>query len=434
LGTRIGVLFGCAVPLVVLLLLLLVSPLHAKPGVVKTSDGQSYEGDVTEEGTTVTVKSRKVPVVIQRADIQSIEYLGTLDEQFNQRIARLDAKDANGRVTVARWAFDQGRYDLARQALESALTLEPNNRDANAMMDSVRLQIRLERSRQATTRRTEPATSPATAVASGQPPATTGNIDPRNLLSADDINTIRQFELKPSDTHVRINFARDVKKRFTQQENMRPQDFNALPQFEQLQRILQNGTADMKRDVRILSDPSSILEYRRSVQTLILQSCATSGCHGAAGAGGLMLYAPADNEAVTYTNFYILQTWSRPVGRQQGPFGAGERRLIDRIEPGNSLLLQYGLPPSIAEQDHPQVSGLRAVFRNRDDNGYRRVESWIGEGLLTIKPDYGINFTAPQRPGGTRGDATTSPATTPAPPGTMPAASATQPAAESPAP
>ena len=420
--TRIGVLCSCAV------LLLVAALLHAKPGIVKTTDGQSYEGDVTEEGTTVTVKSRKVPIVIQRANIESIEYLGTVDEQFNQRIARLDAKDANGRVTVARWAFDLGRYDLARQALESALTLEPNNRDASAMMDSVRLQIRLERSKQgAATRLAQPATGSTTgpAGASAEPPAASGQIDPRVLLSADDINAIRQFELKPSDTHVRINFSRDVRKRYAAAQNMRLQDFNALPQFDQLRRIMETGTPDMKRDVRILSDPSSILEYRRSVQQLILGSCATSGCHGAAGAGGLMLFSPADNEAVTYTNFYILQNWSRPVGQQQGPFGAGERRLIDRIEPGQSLLLQYGLPPNLAEQDHPQVNGYRAVFRNRDDNGYRRVESWIGESLLAIKADYGINYTPPQRAGATREASATGP-TTNASPTTRPAP-ATQP-------
>ena len=71
--TRIGVLCGCAI------LFLLAALLSAKPGIVKTHDGQSYEGDVKEEGTTVTVTSRKVPLVIQRADIDSIEYLGTVD-------------------------------------------------------------------------------------------------------------------------------------------------------------------------------------------------------------------------------------------------------------------------------------------------------------------------------------------------------------------
>ncbi len=414
--TRIGVLCGCAV------VFLLAAPLPAKPGVVKTRDGQTYQGDVKEDGAAVTVTTRKVPVVIQRADVESIEYLGSFEEQYAQRIARLDPKDANGRVTVARWAFDQGHYAQAREALESALSLEPSNRDAQSMLESVRVQIRLERSRKnpaatAEARRTS-ATNPANIQAATAPltapvtPPSTNGIDPRHLLGADDINTIRQFELKPTDTHVRINFARDVKKRFTAAENVRPQDFNARTQFDQLKWILEQGSADMKRDVRIVSDPSSLLEYRRNVQPLVLGSCATSGCHGTAGGGGLMLYSPAENEPITYTNFFILQTYARAVGRQQGPFGAGERRLIDRIEPSNSLLLQYGLPANIAEHDHPTVNGYRPIFRNRDDNGYRRVEDWITQSLLAVKPEYGIDFTPPQRAGGGGATSTTQPATT----------------------
>ncbi len=392
--TRTGVLCGCAV------FLLLAALLQAKPGVVTTRAGQAYEGDVTEEGAAVTVKTRGVPIVIQRADVASIEYLGTLDEQYAQRVASLGANDVDGRVTIARWAFDDGRYDLARNALESALTIEPSHVDAIAMMESVRVQVRLERlKKEADARRaaaTGPATVPAT-VASTMPTPPPSPIEPRNLLSADDINTIRQFELKRTDNHVRINFARDVKKRFTTAANMRPRDFNSLPQFEQLQRILREGTADMRRDVRIVSDPSSILEYRRNVQPLLLGSCATSGCHGAAGAGGLMLFAPADSEAVTYTNFFIMQTWARRPERQPGPFGAGERRLIDRVEPSNSLLLNYGLPANIAEFDHPQVNGYRPIFRNRDDSGYRRIAEWIGSSLITVKPDYGIDYTSPRQ-------------------------------------
>jgi hypothetical protein len=429
LKTRIGVLCGCAV------LLLIAALLHAKPGIVKTNDGHTYEGDVTETGTAVTVKTRNVPITIQRADIESIEYLGTLDEQYAQRMARLDAKDVNGRVTVARWAFDQGRYDLARNALESALTLEPNNREANQMLDSVRVQIRLERAKRdaATTAETRraatsgPATAPATVASSAPQP-----VDPRNLLTADDINAIRQFELKPSDTHVRINFSRDVKKRFATANNIRIQDFNALPQFEQLRRILEEGAPDMKRDVRIVSDPSSILEYRRNIQPVLLGSCATSGCHGPqTGAGGLLLYSPPESEAITYTNFFIIQTYARQPEQRQGPFGAAERRLIDRIEPSNSLLLNYGLPPNIAEYDHPQVSGYRPIFRNRDDNGYRRLEGWIRDSLRATKPEYDVNFTPPTRSaGGGGGDgggagapttaegATTQPAS---PPATQPA-------------
>src|SRR5690242_20389087 len=116
LATRIGVTFGCAA----LVLLIIVAHASAKPGVVKTRDGQTYEGDVKEDGTVVIVTTRRVPLTIQRADVESIEYLGTIDEQYAQRMAKLTEKDVNGRIDIARWAFDAGRYDLARDAVESA--------------------------------------------------------------------------------------------------------------------------------------------------------------------------------------------------------------------------------------------------------------------------------------------------------------------------
>jgi hypothetical protein len=172
----------------------------------------------------------------------------------------------------------------------------------------------------------------------------------------------------------------------------------------------------MRRDVRIVSDPSSMLDYRRSVQPLMLQSCATSNCHGAAGAGGLMFFSPADNENVSYTNFFILQTYSRKATEQPGPFGAGEQRRIDRVAPVRSLLLQYGLPVSIADRDHPKISGYRPVFRNRDDNAYGRLFEWIHDGLKHPlgTDDYGISYTPPTGRGGGRAAPATNPTTEPA--------------------
>jgi hypothetical protein len=166
------------------------------------------------------------------------------------------------------------------------------------------------------------------------------------------------------------------------------------------------------------------MDYRRSVQPLMLQSCATANCHGSAGAGGLMFFTPGDTENVAYTNFYILQTFSRKLGGKQGPFGAGEHRLIDRTEPVRSLLVQYALPATIADDDHPHVNGYRAVFRSRDDTGYRRLLDWIADGLVhPMDSDYGITYTPPvgrmggKAPGATAAEsvapATTQPATRP---------------------
>ena len=388
--TRIGVLCGCCAVLCLATTLLL-----GRTGVVKTRDGQTIEGEITEQAQTITVTRRRIPIVISRGDVESIEYpTGTVQEQFDKRLGSLDDKDVAGRIALARWAFDQDQYLLSRQALESALTIEPTNREASALLENVRMQIRLERTKKAGDER-KPVTSPTTASATTGPTGPQALPDPRHLLTLDDINAIRQFELKPTDTFVRINFAKDVKKRFAQAQNIRVQDFNALEPFDQLQEILRKGTPDMQRDVRIVSDPPSILEYRRYVQPLVLSSCATTGCHGAAGAGGLMLFNPADNEAVTYTNFYLLNTYATKAGEAQGPFGAGERRVIDRLQPQQSLLLQYGLPANIAEHDHPKVNGHRVVFRNRDDIAYRRLSDWITSSLRAIKPEYPVTYTPP---------------------------------------
>ena len=95
-------------------------------------------------------------------------------------------------------------------------------------------------------------------------------------------------------------------------------------------------------------------------------------------------------------------------------------------EPSRSLLLQYGLPASIADRDHPKVAGYRAVFRNRDDNTYIRVFDWIRDGLKHPlgTDNYGISYTPPTgRGGGGAGapSATTAPTTNESPADAAPA-------------
>jgi hypothetical protein len=119
-----------------------------------------------------------------------------------------------------------------------------------------------------------------------------------------------------------------------------------------------------------------------------------------------MLFNPADNEPAAYTNFYILQQHVKQAPQQPGPFGRGELRMIDRARPDQSLLVQYMLPPTIAEHDHPQVPGYRPIVRGREDPVYLRTIDWIGKSLEPVEPDYGIDYRPPV------GRATTEPAAT----------------------
>jgi hypothetical protein len=138
----------------------------------------------------------------------------------------------------------------------------------------------------------------------------------------------------------------------------------------------------------------------------------------------LYLFSPPDNDAVTYTNFYILQSYQREGQDDGSVFGGGELRMIDRPMPRRSLLLNYALPPTIAEYDHPDVRGYRPALRNRDDPNYGRLLDWIELSLVpTVETsDYGIAYDPPGRTAGT-----TQPTTSSSAPSTQPAAPTTQP-------
>lgn len=411
---------------------------QAREGIVKTRDGRTIQGDVTQaDNGDVSINVRGVVMNLARADIESVEYPESFDTQYQQRLDALKANDAAGRLELARWAFDNQQYERAREAAQAAIDIDPNSADAVTMLETIRVQMRLEQNRQE-----PPPNADAQPSDDGQitqepedSADRSGSLDgvrrvERNLLTADDINRIRQLELKPNDDAVRVRFANDVERRFASTSNQDPGRFRNLRPVQKAIQILDDNDPDFTRDVHIMSDPSAMMEFRRLVQPLALNGCATTGCHGSSAGGKFILYSPAESEDITYTNFYILQQYRKPAAQgQNSVFGAGEHRMIDRSNPQDSLLLQYGLPADIAQVDHPPVRGLKPIFRNLQDPRYQQVVRWMNESLKPVDPDYGIDYQPPSAP---PAPATTEPAPTePAP--TEPAATEDQPAEPAPA-
>jgi hypothetical protein len=389
------------------------SLLVAKPGVVKTRDGTTFQGDVTSDDTSVYITSKSgIQTKLDKRNVASIEDADSAAEQFGKQLSQLAPNDVDGRIKLARWAYDNRQYTDARAALDSALKIDPNNRAATELMDTIQRQVRLERDAgtggapagaTAATRPAPPATqgaagAPGDAAPGGEAPAGAPP-EGQRFLSPADINTIRQLEWNRSDANVRARLKGDVKRRFIEYSNASVREFNALNVVDQAWEILTKGTPEMRKDVEILTDPASLAEFRRpTVQGRILAGCATAGCHGTAGAGGFQLFTVGDNEAVAYTNFYILQKYAKTVdGRQQ--------LMIDRAAPDTSLLVQYGLPAEVAEFDHPAVGAYRGIFRGRNDPTYNALVNWMGKTLEIVVPDYGIEYTPP-----TTRPATTAPA------------------------
>lgn len=377
----------------------------ARPGVVKTTDGQTYEGEIDDKDPSVVeVTVRGIQNRIQRSRVASVEYADDFAKQFNDRLAKLAPTDVQGRLALAQEAFEQKQYVLAREAAVSAQTVDPNSADAASMLEIIRSQMRLEAAKNRPPEPVKPAGEAAT-----QPGATQPTTGPK-VLSAEQVNAMRQAELRPEDTSVRINIDADLKKRFATLTGMKPQEINAMKQPELAALILKQGTPEMRKDVKILSDPPSMMNFRTKVQPFVLQSCGTTGCHGTRSPQKFALVDPADTEAAAYTNFYILQKYIKQLPQSGNDvFGRGELRMIDRQSPADSMLLQYALPVATATYDHPEVRDYRAALRGLSDPRYKIISDWISKSLSPIDPDYGFEFT-PSGPAATT-QATTAPTT-----------------------
>lgn len=382
--------------------------------VVRTADGVTYEGEVREEAMMVIVRDRRgIESRIPRERVVSIRFREETELEFNRQYGQLAREEIALRVELAKFAMAERRPDLARRVLLEVLELNPNHREAGQLYDVVRSQLELER-------RGQQAAGGGSGVGGGggggavsggegAAAARRTGAGGRNLLSPEQINLVRQAELRLGETNVPLRFDNDVERRFAAQSGATIASLRQRTPLERFMVMKEAGDPSLLGDIRVMRDPAALLEFRNRVQPRILSGCATSGCHGGSeGAGGLHLFSPATGEAEAYTNFFTLATGGFAV---RGADGRTTRmRMIDRISPERSLLLQFMLPPEVAGFGHPAVQGFRPLFRSPDADGFRQVLGWIANSLTPIEPRYGFEFPAPVGVG--EGPATTAPSTT----------------------
>jgi hypothetical protein len=366
------------------------SVLMAKPGIVKTRDGRTLEGDVTEKSEGVVVTLRGIPTTIARDNIDSVQYVGTIEEQYKKKVAELPkTPTAKDHIDLARWLFDNKAYTLAQKEVDAALQLDPNSTEANTLYTTIQSQLRMDRNKIPATPGPGPGPKPPGDV---RPPATGGTgaahtASMHKYLSPDEMNLVKQAEWPGDDNTVKISIGPEVKRKYiaTAQENAA--SFSALSPVEQAKRILADGTADQRKEIKINNDPAPLAEYKKTIQPMILNGCAAAGCHGGTSGGRLFLYGTPDGDAASYTNFYLLTQTTAQVGGAQ-------RMMIDRDYPDQSLLAEFGLPSEITKVSHPEVKGAtwRPMFRSQEDPQYKALMKWMGK-LARPAPNYGINFS-----------------------------------------
>jgi hypothetical protein len=360
----------------------------AKLGTVTTNDDRLLTGDVQEapDGKSVTVTIRGSTITVPRSNVIAIHYPADADSDFRQRLSILDPNDVKGRLDLSHMELNAKQYDLAAEAARDAEALDPHNPDAAVLLDTIQSQRALE------AKMALPSTEPSA--------ESTTTPTPAGYLTNNDIYAIRRAELRPDD-NVRVEFYNNVRQRYLGLHGNMAAFFDES-QTQQALDILQSGDPHLADDVRIVTDPRVLLEFRAQVQPRILAGCAATGCH-ASGAGGFFLYTEARQPMAAYTNFYILQkSGSKIAGADTFGKGPAYRPMVDRLRPESSLILQFGLPRLAATTPHPDVKDYTPMYRDTNDPAYRQVLNWIGD-LSPMAPDYGIKFHIPHKAPTTRG-------------------------------
>lgn len=390
----------------------LASFLMARTVIVTMTNGTRIKGELIEDTPdAVVVESHGIRSTIQRGDIQSMEDEVPFEQELADRRAKLAEGDVKARLDLARWCLGQHQYDAARALTQEVSKIDPNNAEAVELEDYIRRQVAMEQ---------RSATRPPTPTEPRSISSTPASVE-RNFISEPDINLIKNVELAEGEK-IAPRFLNNVAERYLEQygekDGMDAKSFRKLSPMQQFYKIRDTKDPALMRDLSIVGDPVRVSTYRKQVQPIMLSGCTSSGCHGTMEGKGFVVFVnPTSSDGATYSNYYILMHYTRMMQTDgTGLFDTGkiERKMIDRQNPENSLLLQYGLPRTSAIFKHPQVNGQTPIFRDKNDPKYKTVLAWI-KSLGPIDPVYRVDFVPPRGVGESSATqpAATGPATAP---------------------
>ncbi|HEX2837272.1 MAG TPA: hypothetical protein VHN77_03990 [Phycisphaerales bacterium] len=361
--------------------------------------------EVTSESVVLAISG--IPTVFKLDNIEAIRALPSVEERYEGLRAAIANDDIEGLLRLAEWTRQRGRLALALKDVESVLAQEPNNRAANELRTIIVEQQKLNALKAAPKPRTAPQPKPDGAAPEAPDPKPTKPIRPAPdtfpLLTDDQINIVRVFETDLKDPPAMI-VKRETVTRFLDKyegtivegKGIVPVSPEAREQFYRLRPsqvlswFFDLRAREFYPEVQVLENPRTMRLFRDNVhRTWLINSCATSKCHGGEEAG--RFYLSNKNQAsdrAAYTNWVIIDQFKTTDGLP----------LIDFKDPARSPILQMGLPRDKAIIKHPTVEGggrrWIPIFDDTSDRRYRAAVDWI----LSLYPNragYPIEYTPP---------------------------------------
>lgn len=359
---------------------------------VTLKDGRMMTGTIEMEGTQIKLTTDDGrEFTFTRDEIASIRNVVTPKADYLRRRMTIDAADPQALYGLAEWAWENHRdnaevLELARDDLRRAMDEKKDFKLAELLQKQITGKLKLLQRGGGEVIRTG---------------AARGLLQ-EELLSDRDILWVRLMEMNPDQRGLKIVYKNRALQRYI--DSMRGQQlsnwdrpgkeehFLGMPRNRQVAEILRNMPEnwDLLKDIHIESDPRFMQWFRSRIWPLVKNSCAQANCHGGPSPKGNLRFfpVPGRSDRVDYTNYVILSGWQK-----------NGKWLIDRNNPEDSLLLQFGLNPMISKNRHPGTGNdtreFPVLFTNQRSQGYRRVLEWIRSLKGPMHPNYHLNWKPP---------------------------------------
>ncbi|MFO0857511.1 MAG: hypothetical protein U0640_09180 [Phycisphaerales bacterium] len=353
---------------------------------------------ISQDDKAIVLSISGLRTELPLGEVESMQVLPSVEERYALLRTSINDHDVDAILNLARWLRERERYALAHREAERVLQIEPNNATAIELKRQLEAQMKVLGQK-------VPAKEEATKVAPREgvdalPPAEPEEFP---LLNDEQINLIRVFETDLRDPP-RMIIKRKVVEAFLDKyagtvvegRGMVPVNPEGRKQFiAQRPATILSWFFDLRArefytQVQVEENPRSLRLFRDNVhRTWLMNTCATSKCHGGEEAGTLYLTNrnPASDRSA-YTNFLIMERYRTTQGLP----------LINYNEPSKSPLLQYGLPRERAAFKHPEAGGQARrwtpAFTGEEDPRFRAAVEWI-ESMYDQRPDYPIEYKAP---------------------------------------
>ena len=390
----------------------LVHPKPGQRGLVQLRDGTIVRGEILKD--SLEEVEFQVDSVRGRVPREKV-YRVMLELEFETRYARIKAaiapEEHGRRLGLARWLADQDRLDLAITELE-ALLRDGDVEEAREMLREINARVKLELAvkeskenskKKAASKAADAAAAEqeqtADAGSNSAKPAprgapTTREMLPKDLLSNEDVNLVRVYEIDfkdPPRLTVSPEGVRQLILRYGSSALVpaTTQERNALysKSSVEIARLMFDLKArDLYNYIEVEEDPTSVAKFRTRVHnSWLISNCATSRCHGGVDAGRFFLYTGnAKDQRIRYTNLLTLLN-----------FKVDGKPVVNFEDPPDSLLIQYAMTRSSARYPHPDVKGWRPVLSTTTPQLLQDTLDWI-RSMYQPRPEYPVKYVAPK--------------------------------------